>query len=261
VIDWGLGCYELTAIQLEPVAEDLVARAILQEGERVLDVGCGTGNAALLATYGGARATGVDAAARLIRVAQRRADVDGVKDVATFVVGDAQALPFEDAAFDVVLSVFGIVFAADAERAFAEALRVLRPGGRALFTAWVPEGPLDAMVGVLMRAVAEAVGPPPRPFPWHDPEAVGEMADRHGARVSVQPSRISFRARSPAAYFARFEADHPTSVTFRPLLERAGTYAAAREEALAVLSAGNEDPDALRVTSRYCVIRVERPGS
>jgi subtilisin family serine protease len=87
------------------------------------------------------------------------------------------------------------------------------------------------------------------------------MADRHGARVSLEPGFIKFRARSPEAYFARSEADHPMSVAFRPLLERAGTYAAAREQALAVLAAGNEDPDAFLVTSRYRVIRVERPGS
>src|SRR5205085_2967405 len=100
------------------------------------------------------------------------------------VVGDAQALPFDDAAFDAVLSLFGIIFAPDAERAFAETLRVLRPRGRALLTAWVPEGPIDAMVGVLVRALAQVTGAPPRRFAWHDPEAVGAVAARHGAHVT-----------------------------------------------------------------------------
>jgi SAM-dependent methyltransferase len=259
VIDWGLGRYERTAAELEPVAADLVARAGLSAGERVLDVACGTGNAALIAGRAGAAATGLDGAERLIEVARGRAAAEGLR--AAFVVGDAQALPFEDGAFDAVLSVFGIIFAADADRAFTEVLRVLRPGGRALLTAWVPEGPIDAMVGVLMRELAEVAGPAPRRFAWHDPDAVGAMADRHGAQVGFEDGEIAFAGESPESYFADGEANHPMSVASRPLLERAGRYEAARERAIAILRDGNEDPERFRVTSRYRVIRVERPGT
>src|SRR3954462_10924744 len=127
MVDWGVGEYEQTAAELEPVAEHVVALARLEAGERVLDVACGTGNAALLAARTGARATGVDGAPRLIEVARTRAAADGLAPA--FVVGDVHQLPFGDGAFDVVLSVFGVVFADDPPRALGELVRVLRPGG------------------------------------------------------------------------------------------------------------------------------------
>ena len=256
MVDWGAGRYEETAADLEPVAAHVVALASLQRGEKVLDVACGTGNAALLAARAGAETTGVDAAPRLIEVARGRARAEGLQ--ARFDVGDAQALAYGDGAFDVVVSVFGAIFAADAERAFAEIVRVLRPGGRALLSAWVPGGTVDAMVGVFMRAVAAATGPAPARFAWDDPAAVGELAARNGAEVSVDEGEVAFVAESPEAYFAVSEAHHPMSVSMRPLLERAGGHDAIREQALGILREGNEDPDAFRVTSRYRVLTVRR---
>src|SRR5205814_9555756 len=113
-VDWGAGRYERTAQELLPVAEQVVALARLRGGERVLDVACGTGNAALLAAEAGADVVGLDRAERLVAVA--RARVPG----ATFVVGDAQALPFADDEFDVAVSVFGVIFAEDPDRAVGE---------------------------------------------------------------------------------------------------------------------------------------------
>src|SRR4051794_10485019 len=113
-MDWGQGRYERAAADLEPVAERVVALAGLAPGERVLDLGCGTGNVALLMARAGATVTGVDPSERLVSVARERVPDAG------FVIGSAEALPFDDAAFDVVISVFGVVFAADAERALAE---------------------------------------------------------------------------------------------------------------------------------------------
>jgi len=254
MVDWGLGRYEETARELEPVAARVVSLAALQPGERVLDVACGTGNAALLASRVGADVTGLDAAPRLVDVARERARTEGLQ--ARFDVGDAQALPYEDGAFDVVLSVFGVIFAPDAPRALAEIVRVLGPGGRALVSAWVPEGTLDAMLGVLRGAVAEATGTAPARFPWHDLDAVTELASRHGATVSVEEGEIAFVAESPDAYFAANEANHPMSLSMQPLLERGGAYGAVREEAVAILRSGNQDPDAFRITSRYRVLIV-----
>src|SRR4051794_3419422 len=173
MVDWGVGEYEQTAAELEPVAEHVVALAGLQAGERVVDVACGTGNAALLAARAGAVATGIDSAARLVGVAGTRAAQARLD--ATFLVGDAHELPFADGAFDVALSVFGIVFADDAPRAFAELLRVVRPGGRALVSAWVPAGAIDAMVGAFGRAMAAATGQTMPRFAWYDAAAVGAL--------------------------------------------------------------------------------------
>jgi SAM-dependent methyltransferase len=256
MIDWGIGQYEHVAAELEPAAREVVALAELEDGERVLDLATGTGNAALLAARGGAVVTGLDAAARLIDVARRRAADEGL-DVA-FVVGDVQALPFEDGEFDVVLSVFGMIFAPDAERATAETMRVLRRGGRAVISAWIPEGPIDAMAGAFGRAIADATGSRPARFAWHDVDAVAALADRHGADVRFHDRELRIVAESPEAYFEANERRHPMSVAGRAVLERAGTAEAVRERALAILRAGNEDPSAFRVTSPYRVIELQR---
>ena len=123
MLDWDIGHYEQMAVELEPVAEHVVSLAHVQRGERVVDLATGTGNAALLAAGAGALVTGLDTAPRLIDVARGRAVAEGVD--ASFVVGDIQALPFDDGSFDVALSVFGLIFAADASRAFDEMIRVL----------------------------------------------------------------------------------------------------------------------------------------
>jgi SAM-dependent methyltransferase len=256
MVDWGMGRYEQTAAELEPVAEHVVSLAGLRPAERVVDLATGTGNAALLAARMGAVVTGLDAAPRLIEVARERAATAGVE--ASFVVGNVDALPFEDGSFHVALSVFGLIFAADPSRAFAEMIRVMRAGGRALLSVWVPAGPIDAMVGVFGRAMAAVTGAAPERFAWHDSAAVGELAARHGADVHVNDGLLTITADSPEAYFAANERSHPISVAGRPVLESAGRYSAAREQALAILREGNEDPEAFRVSSPYRVIEVTR---
>jgi SAM-dependent methyltransferase len=257
MIDWGAGRYERTAAELAPVAERVVSLAGPDPGARVLDLACGTGNAALCAARGGASAIGLDAAPRLIDVARERAASEGTD--ASFVVGDVQALPFDDASFDVALSIFGVIFAADAAAAFDEMIRVLRPGGRALLSVWIPAGPIDAMVGVLARAMAEATGPPPARFPWHDVEAVTELAGLRGVEARFHAGELSVTAVSPDAYFAANEENHPMSLAGREQLERAGTYASVREQALSMLREGNERPDGFLVSSPYRVIDLRLP--
>jgi SAM-dependent methyltransferase len=258
VTDWGLGRYETTAAVLEPAAERVVALAAPRPGERFLDVACGTGNAALIAARRGARVTGVDLAERLVGVARERAAAEGLE--AEFAVGDAVDLPLPDASFDVAVSVFGVIFAGDAPRAFAELIRVLRPGGRALISAWLPEGAIHTSVGISMRAVAAATGgaPPPR-FGWDDPGRVRELAAAHGATASFEDAELAFTAASPEAFVAADE-DHPMRIATQPLLERAGTAEAVGAAVLDVMRQANEDPSAFRVTSRYRVHRIERPA-
>jgi SAM-dependent methyltransferase len=258
MIDWGLGHYERTAAELEPVAEHVVSLAAVQPGEQVLDLATGTGNAALLAARAGAEVMGVDTASRLIDVAEERAAGEGLR--ATFVVGDVQALPFKDRSFDGAVSVFGLIFAADAGQAFDELVRVLRPDGRALVSAWVPTGPIAEMVGTFGRALSAATGAAPRRFAWHDVTAVSELAARHGARVMFHEGELLITGQSPESYFDANEHQHPVSVAGRPVLERAGTYAEVRERALEVLREGNEDPEAFRVSSPYRVIEIRLSG-
>jgi SAM-dependent methyltransferase len=256
-IDWGIGHYETTAAELEPAAVHLVSLARVIAGERVLDIATGIGNAALAAAREGATATGMDAAPRLIEVARQRAAADRLD--ASFVVGDLHELPFESGSFECVLSVFGIIFAADPQRAVAELMRVLAPGGRGLISVWVPAGPIDAMVGVFVRAVAQATGSRPSGFAWNDEQAVEGLFAPHGVKPVWHKAELQFTSGSPEQYLDRGRS-HPLSVTTAPLLEHAGTATAVYEEALAVLRAGNESADAFLVTTPYRVIEIKRPS-
>jgi hypothetical protein len=156
--------------------------------------------------------------------------------------------------------VFGLIFAADASRAFDELMRVLRPGGRAYVSAWVPVGPIDAVVGEFGRALATATGSATRRFAWHDVVAVRELAAPHGARVLVHEGRLQITAASPEAYFEANEREHPMSIAGRSTLEKAGTYGKVRAKALAILRQGNADPGAFRVSSPYRILEIHCRG-
>ena len=138
MVELGLGRYEETARALEPASAHVVDLARLVPGERVLDIGCGTGNAALRAARAGTETIGLDPASRLIEVARERAAAEGAE--AHFVVGQAESLPFDDATFDVVISVFGVIFTADPEGAISEMLRVLQPAGESTRLCLVADG-------------------------------------------------------------------------------------------------------------------------
>jgi SAM-dependent methyltransferase len=253
--DWSAGRYETFAAELEPAAERLVELAAPTSGERVLDLATGTGNAALASARRGARATGVDSAARLLEVARMRADAERLD--AEFLAGDMLEPPVADESYDLVLSAFGVIFASDRSRAMAAVAKALRPGGRALFSAWVPEGAISAILGVFARAVADANGAQPAErFPWHDAQAVAELARPHGAEVTVHDEELAISGHSPREYLDLGERDHPLSASRRAPLQRAGTYAATYGEALAILEGANEDPDGFLVHSPYRVIEL-----
>ena len=157
-IDWGAGHYETTAAQLAPAAAVVVQRASLRPGERVLDLGCGTGNAALLAVRAGSTVTGVDPAACLLKVAQDRAAAEGA--AIDFTPGDAASIPLAEASVDVIVSVFAVIFAPDPGAAAAEVCRVLGPCGRIVLSAWLPAGTVFEMNSLAADTVRRAVGAP-----------------------------------------------------------------------------------------------------
>lgn len=255
-MEWSQGRYESTAEQLLPAAEVVVERAAPDEGERVVDVGCGTGNAALLAAERGAQVTGVDPAQRLLDVAVALAAERGLE--ASFVVGEAASMPIPDSSADVVLSVFGVIFAPDPKAAAAEIARVLAPRGRIVITAWIPEGAISQAVRLSRQTVAEILGQPPgsQPFPWHEAEALRGLFAPHGLGVAVEEQPIAFTASSPEAFLDSEAENHPLAVAARPVLERAGRAEELRGRLLQIYAEANEDPSAFRVTSRYVVAEI-----
>ena len=258
-MDWGVGEYEWVARELEPASATVVAIAGVRPGESVLDVGCGTGNAAFEAARAGGRVTGVDPAERLVGVAAGRARELGLE--ATFLVGDAQALPFGDDTFDAVISVFAVIFAPDGERAATELVRVTRPGGRIVISCWYGSRAVGEAIAVAQRhLVAAGTAPPPHlgAIDWSDQTVVRSAFEKRGAAVEVTEHEQHFTGASAEAYWDELVEHHPMAIPARSALERAGTYDAARAEAIAVLEAGNESLDGFQVTSPYFVLRAEK---
>jgi SAM-dependent methyltransferase len=259
--DWSVGRYETTATQLLPAAGVVVDAAGLVAGERVLDLGCGTGNAALLAADRGADVIGVDPAGRLLDVARARAASEGRH--ATFQLGDAASLPTGDATIDVVLSAFGVIFAPDASAAAAELARVLTPSGRVALSAWVPSGALFEMNSAATEAVRQAIAAPapPPPFPWHDADSVTGLLAPHGFQVEVAEHELRFTAASPEAFLDSESQNHPVAVAGLRILEQLGQADTVSARLLQILTDGNEDSEAFSVTSHYRVVTARRPES
>jgi SAM-dependent methyltransferase len=252
MVGWSAGNYERTAAELEPVAVAIVDRAAVRQGEDVIDLASGTGNAALLAAARGARVVGIDTAVRLLDVARERARAQGL--AVDFREGDLLDLPVGERAADVVLSVFGVVFASEPAGAMREIRRVLRPDGRALLSAWVPAGPIDAMIGAMSRVVARITkSPPPQGLRWFDAAAVGPLAQDAGLTLaSSTQAELAIRDSSPEAYIAAGE-EHPMALAVRPVLHKAGAELEVRDAMTTVLREANEDPDAFLVHSPYVV--------
>lgn len=168
---WSAGDYGKIAKGLEASAEEFLARVGVGREDRVLDVACGAGQIAIPAARAGARVTGIDIAENWIEQARERAAAEGL-DV-RFEVGDAEALPYDDAAFDLTISLIGAMFAPRPERVAAELKRVTRPGGRIVMGNW----PAHGFVGGFFAIISRYVPPPegmPSPLLWGDEQTVRE---------------------------------------------------------------------------------------
>ena len=256
-MDWGQGQYELVAEQLLPAAVVVVDIADPTEDETVVDVGCGTGNAALTAAERGATVIGVDPATRLLEVASAIAEERDLD--AEFIPGEAASMPVSNAEANVVISVFGVIFAPDPKAAAAEMARVLSPSGRMFIAAWIPGGAVSQAVRLARETVAEVLGEPAPspPFPWHEQPALENLFGPHGFDVSVEEHGISITGPSPEEFIDRESQHHPLAVAARPAVERAGRGLELREGLLRIYREANEDPAAFKVTSRYVVAKIE----
>lgn len=253
MVDWDAGSYEeTTGPEIEPVSAVVVQAAAIRSGDQVIDLAAGTGNGALAAARHGARVVAIDGAPRLLAIARERARAESLElDLRE---GDLLALPADDASADIVISVFGIIFASDPAGALREVRRVLRGNGRAALSAWVPTGPVSTMLGAIGRIVARVTGTrPPERFAWHDPAVLAPLAATAGLtlRATVAHS-LAVRDASPEAYVDRSR-NHPMALAMEPAITAAGAMEEIREAQLAVLRPANEEPDRFLIHSPYVV--------
>jgi SAM-dependent methyltransferase len=258
VVDWGLGNYERIAEQLLPASEAVIERADLAAGETVVDVGCGSGNAAFIAAERGATVIGVDPSQRLLEVAAAAAEERDLD--AEFVLGKAESMPVSDAEADAVVSVFGAIFAEDPAAAATEISRVTDSTGRIVLAAWIPGGPVSDAIRLSRQTLAEISDQPapPPPFPWHEPGALTELFEPHGFSLSLTEHPIPFSAPS-IDEFMRIEGEnHPIAIATLPVLEKAGRAEEVRAGMRRIYEEANEASEGFRITSRYVIAELRR---
>jgi SAM-dependent methyltransferase len=170
---WGNGPYERITNTIKDIHERVIERVDPKPGERLLDAATGTGAVAILAAKRGADVVGQDLAPVLIDTARERASEEGV--TVQFEVGDAEAMTYDDATFDIVTSTCGVMFAPDHPAVAGELARVTKPGGRVALACWTPEGGLAQMFGMMRPFLP----PPPEgagsPFGWGNEAHVREL--------------------------------------------------------------------------------------
>lgn len=213
---WSAGDFGKIALSIEKGGEEFIERLNVQKGERVLDVACGTGNLALPAARKGAIVTGIDIAPNLIEQARARAEAENLE--CRFEEGDAENMPYKDASFDTVVTMFGAMFAPRPDVTASELVRVCRPKGRIAMANWTPQG----FTGQMFKTGAKHVPPPPNvppPVQWGDEEIVRErlregIAELHLARRPVT-FVYPFSPAEVVEYFRQFFG--PTKIAFAAL--------------------------------------------
>jgi len=212
---WASGDFAVIGTTLQIVGETLVEAADVCAGEHVLDIAAGNGNATLAAARRFARVTSTDYVPELLDKGAARARAEGL-DV-RFEVADAEALPYQDGSFDIALSTFGIMFAPDHARSAAEALRVIRRGGRIGIANWTPEG----FIGELFRIVGRHVPPPAglaSPALWGSEPYIVQLFGREATDIRCQRRTFNFRYESAAHWVQIFRDFYgPTHKAFAAL--------------------------------------------
>jgi SAM-dependent methyltransferase len=250
-VTWSAGDYAVIGTTLQLTGEQLCESIDVRAGDRVLDVAAGNGNASLAAARRGCEVTATDYVPALLDGTRARAEAEGMSIEVR--EADAEALPFDDASFDVVLSTFGVMFTPDQERAAAELTRVCRPGGHIGLTNWTPTG----FIGQMFKVVGKHVPPPAginSPLQWGTEDRLAELFGRNVRTLRAEPKDFVFRYRSAEHWLDTFRTFYgPTHKAFAAL-DAAGQDAFAAE-LLALAAAHNTSTTGvLRIPSQYLEI-------
>jgi SAM-dependent methyltransferase len=212
---WASGDFAVIGTTLQIVGEQLAESVDLRAGERVVDIAAGNGNATLAAARRFARVTSTDYVPALLERGAARARAEGL--AIDFVEADAEALPFDDASFDVALSTFGAMFTPQHERPAQEMLRVVRPGGRIGLANWTPDG----FIGELFKVIGAYLPPPAglkSPALWGTEPHMVELFGARATDIRCVRRDFQFRYASPAHWLQVFRDYYgPTHKAFAAL--------------------------------------------
>jgi SAM-dependent methyltransferase len=248
---WASGDYAVVGTTLQIVGEQLCESLDVRWGQKVLDVAAGNGNASLAAARRGCHVVATDYVPALLSRARERAAAERLE--IAFQEADAEALPFQDASFDVVVSTFGVMFTADQDKAAAELLRVCRPGGKIGLANWTPDG----FIGQIFKTIGKHLPPPAgvkSPALWGTRARIEEMFGAHASAIQCEPRHFVFRYRSPEHWVQVFKTYYGPLLKAFAALEPAAQTALAND-LLAQLERFNRAGDgALVVPSEYLEI-------
>jgi ubiquinone/menaquinone biosynthesis C-methylase UbiE len=214
----------------------------------VLDVACGSGTATLAAARSGTRVTGIDYVPALLDRGRQRAVAEGL-DV-EFRLGDAEDLPADDASFDAVLSVFGVMFAPDQKRAAGEIVRVTRPRGTVGLASWSPDG----FIGEMFRVIGQHVSGPPgvlSPMLWGTEQHLSDLFGKAAADARSAQRTFTFRHPSAEEFVAFFRRWYGPTVKAFEVLDENGRAALAADLTHLVRSWDRNQGGSVAVPARY----------
>jgi ubiquinone/menaquinone biosynthesis C-methylase UbiE len=254
---WASGDYAVIGTTLQIVGETLCEAVDVAAGERVLDVAAGNGNASLAAARRGADVVAADYVGALLEGTHNRAVAEGLSIETR--EADAEALPFADASFDVVLSIFGVMFTPNQEQAAAELLRVCRPGGRVALANWTPDGFVGRVFKIVGRYVPPPAGVMPPPL-WGTKERIGELFGTSVESVATERRHFVFRYRSAEEWMETFRTYYgPTHKAFLALDDDAQA-AFARDLVELADEMNTSTTGTLRVPSEYLEVVAVKAG-
>jgi ubiquinone/menaquinone biosynthesis C-methylase UbiE len=248
---WSSGDYAVVGTTLQIVGEELCEALDVRSGQQVLDVAAGNGNASLAAARRWCNVTATDYVPGLLERARERAAAERLDIV--FREADAERLPFAEGSFDAVVSVFGVMFTADHDRAARELIRVCKRGGKIGLANWTPEG----FIGQLFKVLARHVPPPPAlqsPASWGIRGRIGDLFEPHASSIRMAQRNFTFRYRSPDHWLDVFRTYYgPVLKAFAGLPPAA--QAALERDLRSLLHSFNRSGDAtLVVPSEYLEI-------
>ncbi|MBR0810489.1 methyltransferase domain-containing protein [Bradyrhizobium diazoefficiens] len=252
---WSSGDYAVVGTTLQIVGEQLCESLDLRAGSKVLDVAAGNGNATLAAARRWCDVTSTDYVPELLKRGQERAAADHL--TVEFREADAEALPFADASYDVVLSTFGVMFTPDQDKAASELARVCKSGGKIGLANWTPQG----FIGQLFKTIGKHLPPPAgvkSPALWGTRARLEEMFASQACDISAEPRMFVFRYRSPEHWLDVFKTFYGPTLKAFAALDESG-QAALRRDLLALLGEFNHaDDGTIVVHSEYLEVVITK---